>query len=103
MSINQGQYDDFRIDENGVIRFRDKVCVPNVLELKKSILEEDHVSGLSIHLGVTIMYKDLRKMFWCLGMKKEIVEFVYACMTCQKSKVEQRKSLGSMQPLSISV
>ena len=37
--INQGKGDKFRIDENGVIRFGDWVCVPNILELKKSILE----------------------------------------------------------------
>lgn len=34
-------------------------------------------------------------------MKKEIVEFVYACSTCHKSKVEHQKSLSLMQSLSI--
>lgn len=101
VSINQGQGGDFKIDENGVIRFRDRVCVSYVLELKKSILEEGHMSGLSIHPNVTKMYQDPRKMFWWPGMKKEIVEFVYACLTCQKSKVEHQKMLGLMQPLYI--
>lgn len=34
-------------------------------------------------------------------MNKDIVEFVYACSTCQKSKIEHQKPLGLMQPLSI--
>lgn len=38
--INQGKGVDFRIDENGVMRFRDMVCIPDVPELKKIILEE---------------------------------------------------------------
>lgn len=42
MSINQGQYGDFRIDENGVMRFRDRVCVSEVPKIQKSILEEGH-------------------------------------------------------------
>ncbi|XP_050890695.1 uncharacterized protein LOC127096125 [Lathyrus oleraceus] len=58
------------IDENGMIRFRDRICVPDVPELKKSILEEGHRSGLSIHLGATKMYQDLKKIFEWSGMKK---------------------------------
>ena len=80
--INQGRGGDFKIDDNGVIKFRDKICVPDVPELKKSILEEGHRSGLSIHLGATWMYQDLRKMFWWHGIKKEIAKFVYVCLTC---------------------
>lgn len=38
MLINQNKGDDFRTDENGVMRFRDRVCVPDVPELKKSII-----------------------------------------------------------------
>lgn len=34
-------------------------------------------------------------------MKKKIVEFVYACLTCQKLKIEHQKLLGLMQPLII--
>ena len=61
--INQGKGDKFRIDENGVMRFGDRVCVLDVTELKKIILEEGHISGLSIHPGTTKMYKDLMELF----------------------------------------
>ena len=62
--INQGQGGEFRIDENGVMRFGDRVCVLDVTELRKSILEEGHRSGLSIHPGATKMYHDLKNLFW---------------------------------------
>lgn len=67
-----------------------------VLELKKSIIEEGHRSGLSIHPGATKMYQDLKKLFWWPDMKKEVSEFVYACLTCRKSNIEHQKSLGLM-------
>ncbi|MCI30556.1 hypothetical protein A2U01_0051765, partial [Trifolium medium] len=89
--IENGKEMDIKIDENGVMRCRGRVYVPDVPELKKMILEEGHRSNLSIHPGVTKMYHDLKKMFWWPGMKKEITEFVYACLTCQKSKVEHQK------------
>ena len=64
-----------------MLRFRDRVCIPDVPEVKKSILEEGHRSRLSIHPGATKMYHDLQKLFWWSGMKRDIAEFVYACLT----------------------
>ncbi|MCI27655.1 hypothetical protein A2U01_0048855 [Trifolium medium] len=32
-------------------------------------------------------------------MKKEIAKFLYACLICQKSKVEHQKPSGLLQPL----
>jgi len=97
--VNQGKGVDFRLDENGVLMFRDRVCIPDVLELKRRILNEGHRSSLSIHPGATKMYQDLKRLFWWPGMKKEIAEFVYACLICQKSKIEHQKPSGLMQPL----
>lgn len=71
VSINQGQGCEFRIDKNGlIIIFRDIVCIPDMLELKKSILEEGHMSNLSIYPNVTKINRDSRKMFCWPGMKK---------------------------------
>jgi len=38
--------------------------------------------------GATKMNQDLKRLFWLPGMKKDIAEFVYACLVCQKSKIE---------------
>jgi len=49
------------------------------------------------------MYQDLKKLIWWPGMKKETAKFVYACLVCQKSKIEHQKPLGLMQPLFVSL
>jgi len=89
--VNQGKDVDFRLDEHGVLMFRDRVCVPDVSELKKR--------SLSIHSGATKMYQDLKKLFWWPRQKNDITEFVYACLVCQKSKIEHQKPSGLMQTL----
>ena len=61
------------------LRLQDRICVPNVPELRKMILEEGHRSNLSIHPGATKMYQDLKMMFWWPNMKREVNDFVYAC------------------------
>jgi len=97
--VKQRKGVDFRLDEHGVLMFRDRVYVPDVPELKKRILDEGHKSSLSIHPGATKMYQDLKKLFWWPGMKKDIAEFVYACLVCQRSKIKHQKPSGLMQPL----
>ena len=66
MLVNQGKGVDFRLDENDVLMFCDRVCVPDVLELKKRILDKGHRSSLSIHPGETKIYQDLKRLFWWL-------------------------------------
>lgn len=61
--LNQGKETDFRISKNGVMSFRDRVCVLDLPELKKKILEVGHKIGLSIHSDATTMYQGLKKKF----------------------------------------
>ena len=46
---NKGKGVDFRLGENGVLIFCNRVCVLDVPELNRQILEEGHQSSLSIH------------------------------------------------------
>ena len=94
-SIVTGRENSFRVGTNGVLRFQDRVCVPSVPKLRITILEEGHRSSLSIHPGATKMYHDLRQMFWWSGMKREVNEFVLACLVCQKDKIEHQSRQGS--------
>jgi len=65
------------------------------------ILKEGHKSRLSIHPGMTKMYKDLKESFWWSEMKRNVAEFVSACLRCQKSKVEHQRPRGMLQQLDI--
>jgi len=91
----------FNVGSDGVLRLQDRICVSNVLELRKMILEKGHRSNLSIHPGATKMYQDLKIMFWWPNMKREVSKFVYVCLVCQKAKIEHQKPSGKLQPLEI--
>ncbi|XP_050887986.1 uncharacterized protein LOC127093125 [Lathyrus oleraceus] len=69
---NQTESNDFKVDEQGALGFRDKICILDKAELKKMILEETHRSSLSIHPGATKMYQDLKKIFGWSGMKRDV-------------------------------
>ena len=57
--VNQnrvGKETEFITKEDGFLYYRDRVCVPNDDELKKSILEEAHSGSFAMHPGSTKMY-----------------------------------------------
>ena len=72
----------FRLDDKGVVWFDDCLVVPKNRELKNRIMDEAHLSKLSIHQGSSKMYQDLRPRFWWTKMKKEIAAYVARCDTC---------------------
>ena len=51
------------MNKDGFLYYRDRVCVPNDDELKKSILEEAHNKSFAMHPGRTKMYQDLRTSY----------------------------------------
>jgi len=83
---------DFVMGMNRVLRFKDRVCIPKDLELKRVILEEGHKSRLSMHPIMTKMYHDLKESFWWSRMKHDVAQFISSCLTCQKAKVEHQKT-----------
>jgi hypothetical protein len=94
------QLPDFRTDEEGVLWFRNRLCVPKG-EAREILLDEAHNSAYSIHPGTTKMYLDLKTRYWWRGMKKEIAQYVAQCDTCQRTKAEHQKPAGILQPLRV--
>jgi hypothetical protein len=43
----------FRKDDQGIVRFKDRIVVPKNEEVRQQILDEAHLSRYSIHPGVT--------------------------------------------------
>jgi hypothetical protein len=47
------------------------------------------------------MYKDLKTRYWWNGMKRDVMEYVALCDTCQRVKAEHQRPTGLLQPLKI--
>ena len=89
------------MNEDGFLYYKDRVCVPNDNELKKSILEVARYGSFAIHPGSTKMYQDLKTSYWWSEMKKDVSNFVTKCMVCKKVKVEHQIPSGLLQPIRI--
>ena len=61
--VLDGVEGDFRINEDDMLLFGKRMCVPNNPELKRCILEEGHSSAYAMHPGGNKMYRNLRENF----------------------------------------
>jgi hypothetical protein len=99
--MKEQETEHFRVDEKGILWFKDRLMVPKDRELRNQILFEAHSSKLSIHLGSSKMYQDLKPLYWWTKMKKDITAYVARCDNCCRVKAIHMKSAGLLQPLSI--
>ena len=79
---------DFTL-QNGALKFRDHLCVPDLPEVQRQVSEEAHNTKFTKHPGGMKMYQDFRETFWWLGMKKERTEFVLQCLSTNQSRTSK--------------
>jgi hypothetical protein len=68
----------------GVLWYKGRIYVPNIKELKDKIFREAHEVTYSIHPGGNKLYQDLQATYWWYGMRRDVVEYVALCDTCEK-------------------
>ena len=69
--------------DDGTLRYRGRLCVPDIDGLRDRIMSEAYNSRYSIHPGSTKIYHDLKDIYWWNDMKKNIADFVAKCPNCQ--------------------
>ena len=102
------QKDDIKLQERvqlvkkgDRLYYKSRLCVPDVQDLKKKLMYESHNTVYTMHLGGNKMYQDLKQYYWWRGMKKDIVEYVSKCLTCQQVKAKHQVPSGLLNPISI--
>ena len=99
--VESGQRGDLPLREDGTVVMGQRLCVPDVGDVRREIMEEAHSSAYAMHPGSTKMYHTLKEHYWWKGMKRDIAEFVSRCLTCQQVKAEHQKPAGLLQSLPI--
>lgn len=89
------------IISNGILKFLNQICVPDIPKLKKKILVEAHSLRFAVHPGNTKMYHDLKEHYWWTRTKRDIASHVSKCLHCQRVKAEHQRPAGLLQSLPI--
>ena len=75
-------FEGFSFDNDGLLSFKNWIYVPLNEELRSLILSEAHREVYVAHLRVSKMKVDLKTLFFCKGMKADIVNYVAICLEC---------------------
>ena len=61
--VSIGDKTDYAIDESGGLLYKNELCVPNDMNLRKKILYESHNTVFTMHPGGNKMYQDMKQYY----------------------------------------
>ena len=85
--------------QDDLLYFRHRLCIPNNKDLKNSILREAHDIPIAGHAGYIKTYALMQQSFYWTGMKRDVLQYVVRCLTCQKIKAERVKYPRKLHPI----
>uniref|UniRef100_A0A0W0G731 Reverse transcriptase-rnase h-integrase n=1 Tax=Moniliophthora roreri TaxID=221103 RepID=A0A0W0G731_MONRR len=89
---------DWKIDGD-LLFFKERVYVPNDLELRRRVVQSIHNTPGVGHPGQWNTIEQVQQDFWWPGMAKFIRSFVDGCVICQQSKINTHPTRTPIQPL----
>ena len=75
-----------------------RIVIPHDQKLRVQLLTETHDAGSAGHTGVASTLDRLSSRVYWPGMRKEVHDYVTSCDSCQRNKVEQRRTAGLLRP-----
>jgi len=92
---------DCTIDENGYLRFRGRLWVPNYEPLRTAIVQELHDSVLTGHPGKNGTIAVVSRDFFWPNLQATVKQFVRNCGVCGRTKVWRDRKHGLLRPLPV--
>jgi hypothetical protein len=86
---------------DGVIRYKNRMWIPDGHPLIVQILESLHASPVGGHSGIPITLRRAKGLFYWKNMKQSVRQFVQECAICQRAKPDRAKYPGLLAPLPV--
>ena len=74
------------LENDGRLYYRHRLCIPKDIALRRLILSEAHDSMMSGHPGYVKTLNAVRKSYFWSGMKRDVLNYVKSCLSCQRIK-----------------
>ena len=77
---------------------KDKLYIPNNLQLKRDILYWHHDVPWCGHLGIQKTLELVKRQFWWPKIQEDVSEYIKSCHKCQLNKVDRRLNRPPLTP-----
>ena len=62
--VRNGEKIDYSIEDDEILLYKNRLCVPNVQELKKKFIYERHNTVFTMNPRGNKMYQNLKQYYW---------------------------------------
>lgn len=88
------------VNNQGISNVNGSLVIPED-NLQTQAVSHMHEGQLVGHGGLMKTLKRLSRQYWCSGMKKDVRDFIFSCVTCGRNKPGNSKPQGLLRPLPI--
>ncbi|KAE8963300.1 hypothetical protein PF011_g29084 [Phytophthora fragariae] len=78
-----------------------RLCVPDDVDLRNTILFEEHDTAVRGHPGVHKTLRFVQAKYYWPGLAKTVRQYCISCEMCMRTKSSRQKSSGLLHPLDI--
>ena len=75
-------YDRYKLEEDELLTYKNRVYNPNIAYLRRTIMDEIHQAPYSDHPGYQKTIVRARKKYFWLGIKNDMDKYISRCMKC---------------------
>ena len=91
----------WKLSDDGLLRFNDRIYVPEANDLRLRILRFKHDHILSGHPGQNKTIELIRRDYDWPGLRLYVKDYVKSCITCMRAKPQRHKPYGTLQQLPV--
>lgn len=91
----------FTGNSQGVKTFMRRIWVPKLGEAQTLLLDDSYCTCYMVHPSRKKMYRNLKKMYWWLGMKRDVGRCIDNCLTCLQVNTNHQEPGWEVQSLPI--
>ena len=87
------------IDYQEILRFNDKIVVPESNECRVRLIREAHDQPASGHPGIAKTLAHIQAWYWWKSIYKDLIRYINNCHACRRSKASRTAYQGLLNPL----
>jgi RNase H-like domain found in reverse transcriptase/Reverse transcriptase (RNA-dependent DNA polymerase)/Integrase zinc binding domain/Chromo (CHRromatin Organisation MOdifier) domain/Retroviral aspartyl protease len=87
--------------DDGLWRFRDRIYVPMIADLRRRIMEQHHDSVIGGHAGRWKTLELLMRSYWWPNMSRYVGQYCKTCDLCLRTKTQKQRPYGELLALPI--
>ena len=98
-SARQGLQDNWSKGQDGLLRYKGRIYVPDENSVKAKLLMRYHDDPLAGHFGLDKTIELIQRKYYWPRMREDIEEYIASCQACQLMKPRRHRPYGELVSL----